>query len=91
MRSQTMPIAIAPGFVCVSNGDAPPSPQSSWVARTVEAGGKTFVYCDREASRFSKLVNRDFRMLDALVAARNSVVTTKMAAVGRDRFDVPGG
>eukprot|EP00959_Pyramimonas_sp_CCMP1952_P216277 4523605-Pyramimonas_sp.AAC.1 len=75
-----MPISIAQGYVCVSTDDDTPSPQNSWVAKTMEAGGKTFLYCDKTDRRFAKLVNNDFRMLSALTKARNVAVKEKMAA-----------
>eukprot|EP00959_Pyramimonas_sp_CCMP1952_P408396 8559409-Pyramimonas_sp.AAC.1 len=80
------PISIQAGYVCVSKDGSPPSPSSSWVANTIEIGGRTFAYCDRSDAKFAKFCNRDFSMMDALIDARNKIVLQKMAAVGRDEF-----
>eukprot|EP00959_Pyramimonas_sp_CCMP1952_P089814 1879444-Pyramimonas_sp.AAC.1 len=55
----------------------------------MEAGGITFLHCDKTDRRFATPVNHDFRMLSALTRARNVAAKEKMADVGRDRLSAP--
>eukprot|EP00959_Pyramimonas_sp_CCMP1952_P402927 8443326-Pyramimonas_sp.AAC.1 len=78
-----MPVSIQAGYVCASSDGSPPTPHNSWVAKTISVENTTFAFCDKRDSKFHKLCGRSFRMVDAIVKARNDKVDSLMTQVGR--------